>query len=180
MTLVLPDAAVGTLTGMYDSLASLPLLATFGQAPLCFYFVHLYLSATLAALFFRRALKRLQVIVPLSVLMIFSLLFWAFRSMSKALLVLFMVPFTAIGGLAGLAMAGLHLSISAAVGFIVLAASMLSLASSHDKTPFNFAAMKPTPAPEQRRTSEIAVRRFMRPCMFSQAVPEKNRESSRR
>lgn len=33
----------------------LPLLATFGQAPLCFYFVHLYLYATLAALFFRRA-----------------------------------------------------------------------------------------------------------------------------
>jgi cobalt-zinc-cadmium resistance protein CzcA len=49
------------------------------------------------------------------------LLFWAFRSMNQALLVLLMVPFTLIGGLAGLAIAGLHLSVSAAVGFIAVA-----------------------------------------------------------
>lgn len=69
----------------------------------------------------RRAVERLKVIVPLSVLMIFVLLFWAFRSMPKALLILAMVPFTLIGGIAGLAMAGMHLSISAAVGFIAVA-----------------------------------------------------------
>jgi cobalt-zinc-cadmium resistance protein CzcA len=69
----------------------------------------------------QRALKRLKIIVPLSVLMIFVLLFWAFKSMSKALLVILMVPFTLIGGLAGLALAGLHLSVSAAVGFIAVA-----------------------------------------------------------
>ena len=69
----------------------------------------------------QRALKRLKVIVPVSVLMIFVLLFWAFKSMRKALLVLLMVPFTLIGGLAGLGLAGLHLSVSAAVGFIAVA-----------------------------------------------------------
>jgi cobalt-zinc-cadmium resistance protein CzcA len=69
----------------------------------------------------QRALKRLKVIIPLSVLTIFGLLFWAFRSIRKALLVLAMVPFASIGGLLGLEAAGLNLSISAAVGFIAVA-----------------------------------------------------------
>ncbi|MGB8517876.1 MAG: CusA/CzcA family heavy metal efflux RND transporter [Gallionella sp.] len=69
----------------------------------------------------QRAIARLKIIVPLSVLMIFVLLFWAFRSMMKALLVMLMVPFTLIGGLAGLGLSGLHLSVSAAVGFIAVA-----------------------------------------------------------
>jgi len=69
----------------------------------------------------QRAMKRLMVIVPLSVLLIFVLLFWAFKSVKNALLVLMMIPFTLVGGLAGLAVSGLHLSVSAAVGFIALA-----------------------------------------------------------
>jgi cobalt-zinc-cadmium resistance protein CzcA len=69
----------------------------------------------------QRATKRLMVIVPLSTLGIFVLLFWAFGSMRFALLVLFMAPFTWIGGIVGLALAGLHLSVSAAVGFIAVA-----------------------------------------------------------
>ena len=69
----------------------------------------------------QRAMKRLEVIVPLSILLIFVILFWAFKSVRNALLVLLMIPFTLIGGLAGLGFAGLHLSVSAAVGFIALA-----------------------------------------------------------
>ena len=69
----------------------------------------------------QRAIARLKVIVPLSILMIFILLFWAFRAIQPALLVILMVPFTLIGGMAGLAIAGLHLSVSAAVGFIAVA-----------------------------------------------------------
>jgi len=69
----------------------------------------------------QRAAKRLMVIIPLTVLLIFSLLFWAFRSVRLAALVLGMVPFTLIGGLAALGLAGLHLSVSAAVGFIAVA-----------------------------------------------------------
>ena len=69
----------------------------------------------------QRAAKRLRVIVPISALLIFSLLFWAFRSVRHSVLVPAMVPFTLIGGIAGLALAGLHLSVSAAVGFIAVA-----------------------------------------------------------
>ena len=69
----------------------------------------------------QRALARLKVIIPLSMFSIFVLLFWAFGSVRQALLVLLMLPFTLIGGLAGLGVAGLHLSISAAVGFIAVA-----------------------------------------------------------
>ncbi|WP_295546330.1 CusA/CzcA family heavy metal efflux RND transporter [uncultured Pseudacidovorax sp.] len=69
----------------------------------------------------QRAAARLMVIVPLTALLIFSLLFWAFRSIRLAALVLGMVPFTLVGGLAALALAGLHLSVSAAVGFIAVA-----------------------------------------------------------
>jgi heavy metal efflux system protein len=69
----------------------------------------------------QRAMQRLEVIVPLSLMLIFVLLFTAFKSVRNALLVLMMIPFTLIGGLAGLWLAGLHLSVSAAVGFIALA-----------------------------------------------------------
>jgi cobalt-zinc-cadmium resistance protein CzcA len=69
----------------------------------------------------QRAAARLRLIVPVSLLIIFSLLFWAFRSVGKALLVVLMIPFTLIGGIAGLGLAGLHLSVSAAVGFIAVA-----------------------------------------------------------
>jgi heavy metal efflux system protein len=69
----------------------------------------------------QRAIARLKIIVPLSVFLIFVLLFWAFGSIRQAILVLLMVPFTLIGGLAGLAVSGLHLSVSAAVGFIAVA-----------------------------------------------------------
>ena len=69
----------------------------------------------------QRAVKRLMIVVPLSLASIFVLLFWAFRSVSRAALVLAMVPFTLLGGFGALALAGMHLSISAAVGFIAVA-----------------------------------------------------------
>jgi cobalt-zinc-cadmium resistance protein CzcA len=69
----------------------------------------------------QRAVKRLLIIVPITALLIFSLLFWAFRSVRKAFLVLSIVPFTLIGGILGLALVGLHFSVSAAVGFIAVA-----------------------------------------------------------
>jgi heavy metal efflux system protein len=69
----------------------------------------------------QRAAKRLQVIVPVTVLMIFSLLFWTFASVRLATIVLTMVPFTFVGGFLALWLAHLHLSVSAAVGFITVA-----------------------------------------------------------
>lgn len=69
----------------------------------------------------QRAMKRLEVIVPIAIFGIFILLFGAFRSVRSAALILAMVPFTTIGGIAALALAGLHMSVSAAVGFIAVA-----------------------------------------------------------
>ncbi|MCU6435482.1 CusA/CzcA family heavy metal efflux RND transporter [Undibacterium sp. Jales W-56] len=69
----------------------------------------------------QRAAKRLEIIIPITVFLIFAFLFWAFRSVRMSMLILLMVPFTMIGGIAGLALAGLHFSVSAAVGFIAVA-----------------------------------------------------------
>lgn len=69
----------------------------------------------------QRAVKRLMIIVPLTIFLIFSLLFSAFKSVANAFMILAMIPFTMIGGVTGLALAGLHFSISAAVGFIAVA-----------------------------------------------------------
>ena len=69
----------------------------------------------------QRALGRLKVIVPVSILLIFVLLFWMFNSLLPASLIIMMVPFTLIGGIAGLAITGQNLSVSAAVGFIAVA-----------------------------------------------------------
>lgn len=68
----------------------------------------------------QRAVKRLSVIVPITLLAIFFLLFTAFDSASFAFLILLNVPFAAIGGVVALPLAGLNLSVSALVGFIAL------------------------------------------------------------
>lgn len=68
----------------------------------------------------QRAMARLKVIVPASLVAIFGLLFWMFRSYKIAAIILALAPTTLIGGLFGLAISGLHLSISAAVGFIAV------------------------------------------------------------
>ncbi|MEO7084121.1 MAG: CusA/CzcA family heavy metal efflux RND transporter [Gemmatimonadaceae bacterium] len=67
-----------------------------------------------------RAMKRLAVIVPVSVFLIFILLFNAFRSVTQALLILVNVPFALLGGIVALLITGIPLSVSAAIGFIAL------------------------------------------------------------
>jgi heavy metal efflux system protein len=68
----------------------------------------------------QRAMKRLAFIVPVSLILIFVLLFWAFQSVKNAALIVMNVPFALIGGLIALLLTGIHLSVSAAVGFIAL------------------------------------------------------------
>jgi len=68
----------------------------------------------------QRAMKRLAIIVPISLGLIFVLLFWAFLSIKNALLIVMNVPFAMIGGLLILLVTGINLSVSAAVGFIAL------------------------------------------------------------
>jgi len=67
-----------------------------------------------------RAMARLKVIVPVSIFLIFMLLFNAFKSVKDALLILLNVPFALIGGILALYAAGIPLSVSAAIGFIAL------------------------------------------------------------
>jgi cobalt-zinc-cadmium resistance protein CzcA len=67
-----------------------------------------------------RAKKRLALIVPITIVIIFALLFFMFRSPLYASIVLMNVPFSLVGGIAALWLRGIHLSVSAAVGFISL------------------------------------------------------------
>jgi cobalt-zinc-cadmium resistance protein CzcA len=68
----------------------------------------------------QRAMKRLSIIVPISVFLIFILLFDAFKSVKSALLILVNVPLGLIGGILALLLTGTPLSVSAAIGFIAL------------------------------------------------------------
>jgi cobalt-zinc-cadmium resistance protein CzcA len=68
----------------------------------------------------QRAVKRLAVVVPITLIAIFFLLFTAFDSSKVATLILLNVPFAAVGGIMILPVAGLTLSVSALVGFIAL------------------------------------------------------------
>ena len=68
----------------------------------------------------QRAMARLLLILPASVFLIFVLLFEAFKSFKNAALILMNVPFALIGGIVALLLTGLHLSVSAAIGFIAL------------------------------------------------------------
>jgi len=66
------------------------------------------------------ARRRLGVVVPLALLLIFALLIGAFRSVTDAALVFSGVPFALTGGVVALALRGLPFSITAAIGFIAL------------------------------------------------------------
>ena len=67
-----------------------------------------------------RAMKRLSVVVPISLLLIFVLLFDAFGSFKRATLILINVPLALIGGFVALWIFKIPLSVSAAIGFIAL------------------------------------------------------------
>ncbi|WP_447941137.1 efflux RND transporter permease subunit [Pseudoxanthomonas mexicana] len=66
------------------------------------------------------ASQRLAVVVPVTLVVIFALLFWAFGSAKDAAIVFTGVPLALTGGVVALALRGLPLSISAGVGFIAL------------------------------------------------------------
>jgi cobalt-zinc-cadmium resistance protein CzcA len=68
----------------------------------------------------RRAMKRLMIIVPISIGVIFMLLYLTFRAALPAIVVLLDVPFATVGGVFALYLTHTVLSVSAAVGFITL------------------------------------------------------------
>ena len=65
-------------------------------------------------------MARLSVIVPISILIIFLLLFDAFKSFRNSFLIILNIPFSLIGGILALWLTGIYLSVSAAIGFIAL------------------------------------------------------------
>jgi heavy metal efflux system protein len=68
----------------------------------------------------QEAKKRLEIIVPISLVLILGLLYGMFNSMRDCLLALAGIPFAVAGGLLALYVSGLNFSISAAIGFVSL------------------------------------------------------------
>ncbi|MDE2758565.1 MAG: CusA/CzcA family heavy metal efflux RND transporter, partial [Acidobacteriota bacterium] len=67
-----------------------------------------------------RATKRLALVVPIALFLIFLLLYTAFKAVKPAILIYFNIPLAATGGILALFLRGMPLSISAGVGFIAL------------------------------------------------------------
>ena len=71
--------------------------------------------------YLQRALARLTLVVPATLLIIFLLLYLAFRSVADAVLIMATLPFALVGGIWTLYLLGFHQSVATGVGFIALA-----------------------------------------------------------
>jgi len=67
-----------------------------------------------------RANERLLIVVPITLGLVFFLLFWAFHSLRYATLIIINLPFALIGGVVSLWLSGQYLSVPASIGFIEL------------------------------------------------------------
>lgn len=67
-----------------------------------------------------RAMKRLIIVLPVSILVILGLLIATFGRVGQAFLILLNVPFALVGGIGALWLRGLNLNVSASIGFIAL------------------------------------------------------------
>ena len=68
----------------------------------------------------QEATQKLMIIIPITLILIVLLLYTAFNSLSKAMLILINVPFGLIGGIIALVISGIYLSVSAIVGFLAI------------------------------------------------------------
>ncbi|MFQ6604895.1 MAG: efflux RND transporter permease subunit [Fidelibacterota bacterium] len=68
----------------------------------------------------QEANKRLAVVIPITLLIIFMLLFSSFNSLKNTLLILLNIPLALVGGIVALWLSGQNLSVPASVGFIAL------------------------------------------------------------
>jgi Cu(I)/Ag(I) efflux system membrane protein CusA/SilA len=71
--------------------------------------------------YLERAMKRLTIVIPFTLAIIFLLLYLTFRRLDEAALLMFTLPFALIGGFWYAYLLGHHLSVASAVGFIALA-----------------------------------------------------------
>jgi cobalt-zinc-cadmium resistance protein CzcA len=70
----------------------------------------------------QEAVDKLLIIIPIAVFVVILLLYTAFNSFSKAMLILINVPFGFIGGIIALVASGIYLSVSAIIGFLAILA----------------------------------------------------------
>jgi heavy metal efflux system protein len=68
----------------------------------------------------QRATRRLMLIVPVAIAVIFLLLYLSFAAVRQALLIIANIPFALVGGIAALWIRGMNLNLSASIGFIAL------------------------------------------------------------
>lgn len=68
----------------------------------------------------KEATTKLMIIIPITILLVILLLYTAFNSLSKAMLILINVPFGLIGGIIALLVSGIYLSVSAIIGFLAI------------------------------------------------------------
>jgi cobalt-zinc-cadmium resistance protein CzcA len=68
----------------------------------------------------QRATRRLLLVIPVTFLIIFGILFATFDSVPQAFLIILNVPFALVGGIAALWLRGINLNLSASIGFIAL------------------------------------------------------------
>ncbi len=74
----------------------------------------------------QEANRRLRIVVPVTLFLVFLLLYSAFNSMRSSVLILLNIPLALVGGVAALAVTGQNLSVPASVGFIALFGIALS------------------------------------------------------
>lgn len=67
-----------------------------------------------------KARQRLLIVVPLALLLVFVMIFMAFKSFTQTIIIFGCIPMALVGGVVGLMLNGLNFSISAAIGFIAL------------------------------------------------------------
>jgi len=68
----------------------------------------------------QEATQRLMVIIPITILLVILLLYTAFNSLKKSMIILLNVPFGFIGGIIALLISGIYLSVSAIIGFLAI------------------------------------------------------------
>jgi len=68
----------------------------------------------------KEATRKLMVIIPITIFLVILLLYTAFNSLSKAMLILLNVPFGFIGAIIALLISGIYLSVSAIIGFLAI------------------------------------------------------------
>ncbi len=71
--------------------------------------------------YMQRAQERLQLVVPITLLIIFLLLYFNFRNIGESLIIMLSLPFAMVGGISLLWISGYNMSVAVGVGFIALA-----------------------------------------------------------